>query len=41
MAPLLERGVSVSIDGRIYTESLLEKVGPQNEVVLLPRVAGG
>jgi molybdopterin converting factor small subunit len=41
MAPLLERGVSVSIDGRIYTESLLEKVGPDNEVVLLPRVAGG
>ncbi len=41
MAPLLERGVSVSIDGRIYTESLLEKIGPENEVVLLPRVAGG
>lgn len=41
MAPLLARGVSVSIDGRIYTESLFEKVGPENEVVLLPRVAGG
>lgn len=41
MAPQLERGVSVSIDGRIYTESLLERVGPENEVILLPRVAGG
>jgi molybdopterin converting factor small subunit len=41
MAPQLERGVSVSIDGRIYTESLLEKIGPENEVMLLPRVAGG
>lgn len=41
MAPQLERGVSVSIDGRIYTESLLEPIGPGNEVVLLPRVAGG
>jgi molybdopterin converting factor small subunit len=41
MAPQLERGVSVSIDGRIYTESLFEKIGPENEIVLLPRVAGG
>ena len=41
MAPQLERGVSVSIDGRIYTESLLEKIGPENEIMLLPRVAGG
>ena len=41
MAPQLERGVSVSIDGRIYTESLFEKIAPENEVVLLPRVAGG
>ena len=41
MKPQLERGVSVSIDGRIYTDSLIEPVGPENEVVLLPRVAGG
>jgi sulfur-carrier protein len=41
MAPQLERGISVSIDGRIYTESLFERIGPENEVVLLPRVAGG
>lgn len=41
MAPLIERGVSVSIDGRIYTESLLEPIGPANEIMLLPRIAGG
>ena len=37
----LDGNVSVSIDGRIYTESLFEKVGPENEVILLPRIAGG
>ena len=37
----LERGVSVSIDGRIYTEALFQPIGPDNEVVLLPRIAGG
>lgn len=41
MAPQLDRGVSVSIDGRVYTESLFEKIGPENEIVLLPRIAGG
>ena len=37
----LEDKVSVSIDGRIYTEALFEKIGPENELVLLPRIAGG
>jgi len=37
----LEKGVSVSIDGRIYTEALFQPVGPDSEVVLLPRIAGG
>lgn len=41
MAPQLDRGVSVSIDGRIYTESLFEKIGPENEIVLLPQLKGG
>ena len=40
MAEILETNVSVSIDGLIYTESLFEKIGPDNEVVLLPRIAG-
>ena len=41
MAPQLERGVSVSIDGRIYTESLFQPVAPENEIVLLAQLRGG
>ncbi|MEM7239564.1 MAG: MoaD/ThiS family protein [Pseudomonadota bacterium] len=41
LAPQLARGVSVSIDGKIYTEALFQPVSAQNEVVLLPRIAGG
>ena len=37
----IENNISVSIDGRIYTESLFEAVGPDNEIILLPRIAGG
>ena len=37
----LEGNVSVSIDGRIYTEALFEEIGAKNEVVLLPRISGG
>ena len=41
LAPHLKRGVSVSIDGRIYTESMFQPISAGNEVVLLPRIAGG
>ncbi|MEM7178840.1 MAG: MoaD/ThiS family protein [Pseudomonadota bacterium] len=41
LRPQLDRGVSVSIDGKIYTEALFQPVSPENEVVLLPRIAGG
>ena len=41
LADHLEAGVSVSIDGRIYTESLFQPVTPDNEVLILPRIAGG
>lgn len=41
MAEHLDGNVSVSIDGRIYTEALFEEVGPGNEIVLLPRISGG
>jgi molybdopterin converting factor small subunit len=37
----IETNISVSIDGRIYTESLFETVSPANEIILLPRIAGG
>lgn len=41
MAPLLANGVSVAIDGEIYTDNLIEKVGPENEVVLMQKLSGG
>lgn len=41
MAPQLDRGVSVSIDGRIYTESLFQPVRPDQEIVLLAQLRGG
>lgn len=37
----LDSRVSVSVDGRIYTESLFQPVTAENEIILLPRIAGG
>ena len=41
LKPQLDKGVSISIDGKIYTEALFQPLGADNEVVLLPRIAGG
>ncbi len=41
LKPRLHQGVSVSIDGRIFRDSWLEKIPPGSEVYLLPRVSGG
>ena len=41
MRPRLLRGVSVSIDGRIYNDAWFTPISPESEVVLLPRIAGG
>ena len=41
MRPQLERGISISIDGRIYNDSWFMLIGPESEVVLLPRLEGG
>jgi len=41
VAPQIERGVSVSIDGLIYNDSWFTPVEPDSEVVLLPRIEGG
>ena len=37
----LEDGVAVAIDGQIYQDSLLEPIGPDSEVFLLPQIGGG
>jgi molybdopterin synthase sulfur carrier subunit len=37
----LEEGVAVAIDGQIYQDTLLEPIGPDSEVFVLPQIAGG
>jgi sulfur-carrier protein len=41
LAPHLESGVAVAIDGQIFQDTLLEPIGPDSEVFLLPQIAGG
>ena len=41
LARHLEDGVAVAIDGQIYQETLLEPIGPDSEVYLIPQIAGG
>jgi molybdopterin converting factor small subunit len=41
LGPLLEEGVAVAIDGQIYQDALLEPIGPDSEVFVLPQIAGG
>ncbi len=37
----LEDGVAVAIDGQIYQDALLEPIGRDSEVFILPQIAGG
>ncbi|UYV36638.1 MoaD/ThiS family protein [Rhodobacteraceae bacterium D3-12] len=41
LKPQLDRGVSVSIDGKIYNDTWSTPITPQSEVVLLGRLVGG
>ncbi|WP_135506164.1 MoaD/ThiS family protein [Roseovarius aestuariivivens] len=41
LKPQLERGVSVSIDGRVYNDSWFQPIEEDSEVVLLARLKGG
>jgi molybdopterin converting factor small subunit len=41
LAPHLEQGLAVAIDGQIYQDALLERIGPDSEVHILPQIAGG
>ena len=41
LAPHLERGLAVAINGTIYQEALLEPIPPDAEIYLLPAIAGG
>jgi molybdopterin synthase sulfur carrier subunit len=41
MKPHIERGIAVSINGKIYRDSWDEVLPPNAEIYLLPRIAGG
>ncbi len=41
LAPHLEEGVAVAIDGQIYQDALLEPIGATSDVHILPKIAGG
>jgi molybdopterin converting factor small subunit len=41
LAPHLEQGLAVAIDGQIYQDALLQEIAPASEVHLLPQIAGG
>ena len=41
LARHLEDGVAVAIDGQIYQDALLQPIGPDSEVFVLPQIAGG
>ena len=41
LAPHLEEGLAVAIDGQIYQDALLAPIGVDSEVHILPQIAGG
>jgi molybdopterin converting factor small subunit len=41
LAPHLEKGLAVAIDGQIYQDALFQEIGADSEVHILPQIAGG
>ena len=41
LAPHLDEGIAVAIDGEIHQDALFSPVGPDSEVYLMPKIAGG
>ena len=41
LKPVLDGGVAVAVDGRVYRGAFLQPVGPDSEVFLLPPLQGG
>ena len=41
LAPHLEQGLAVAIDGQIYQDALFQEIEPGSEVFILPQIAGG
>jgi molybdopterin synthase sulfur carrier subunit len=41
LKPILDKGVTVSIDGTLYRLNKFQKIDPDSEVFILPKMAGG
>ncbi len=41
LAPHLQNGLAVAIDGQIYQDTLIEPITPDSSVQVLPQIAGG
>ena len=41
LTPQIKRGVSLALDGVIYREAWFTKIGPENEIILMPYTVGG
>lgn len=41
LAPQIKRGVSLALDGVIYRDAWFTKIGPENEIILMPYMVGG
>ena len=41
LKPLLEKGVSVSLNGQIYRDPGFQPIPPGSEIFILPKMAGG
>jgi molybdopterin converting factor small subunit len=41
LAPHLNTGSAVAIDGQIYQDALFQPIAPDSEVQILPQIAGG
>ena len=41
LAPHLDEGVAFAIDGEIHQDALFSPIGPDSQVHLMPKIAGG
>lgn len=41
LAPHLEKGLAVAIDGQLYQDALFQEIGTDAQVHILPQIAGG
>lgn len=41
LKPILDKGVTVSVDGTLYRLDRFQEIAPDSEVFILPKMAGG